>query len=104
MYKLHSLFYLGLHYDALGQEYESKQCMKMALKTCADSISGNSQDITYLLPVIHMKMRDWYDEDNDFNNEEDVLWEANKEDVITQLIKDGGVELPPKPGRDNEEQ
>jgi hypothetical protein len=66
MYRLHSLFYLGLHYDALGQVYESKQCMKRALQTCAASISGNNQDITYLLPVIHMTVRDWYD-DEDFD-------------------------------------
>jgi hypothetical protein len=64
MYKLHSLFYLGLHYDALGQASESKQCMKMALQMCANKISGNSQDITYLLPVIHMTIRDWYDDDD----------------------------------------
>mmetsp|Transcript_3669 Transcript_3669/g.9304 ORF Transcript_3669/g.9304 Transcript_3669/m.9304 type:complete len:490 (-) Transcript_3669:269-1738(-) len=67
MYILHSLFYLGLYYDALGQPYESKQCMKMALKTCAKSISGNNQDITYLLPVIHMTIRDWYDDDDNFD-------------------------------------
>ena len=66
MYKFNSLFYLGLHYDALGQSFESKQCMKMALKTFADKISGNSQDITFLLPVIHMTIRDWYDDDDDF--------------------------------------
>jgi hypothetical protein len=64
MYKLHSLFYLGLHYDALGEAIESKQCMKMALQLCANKISGNSQDITYLLPVIHMTIRDWYDDDD----------------------------------------
>ena len=64
MYKLHSLFYLGLHYDALGKASESKQCMKMAVQMCANKISGNSQDITYLLPVIHMTIRDWYDDDD----------------------------------------
>lgn len=68
MYKLHSLFYLGLHYDALGQASESKQCMKMALQMCANKISGNGQDITYLLPVIHMTIRDWYDDDDDFDD------------------------------------
>lgn len=67
MYKLHSLFYLGLHFDALGQSYESKQCMKMAIKTFANKVSGNSQDITYLLPVMHMTVRDWYDDDYDFD-------------------------------------
>ncbi|EJK72145.1 hypothetical protein THAOC_06352, partial [Thalassiosira oceanica] len=63
MYKLHSLFYLGLHYDAMGQAYESKQCMKMALKTCARSVGGNGNDLTYLLPMIHMTIRDWYDDE-----------------------------------------
>ena len=63
MYKLHSLFYLGLHYDAMGQAYESKQCMKMALKTCAQSVGGNGNDLTYLLPIIHMTIRDWYDDE-----------------------------------------
>ena len=71
MYKLHSLFYLGLHFDALGQSYESKQCMKMAIKTFAYKVSGNSQDITYLLPVIHMTVRDWYDDDDDFYIDDD---------------------------------
>jgi len=63
MYKLHSLFYLGLHYDAMNQAYESKQCMKMALKTCSQSIGGNGNDLTYLLPMIHMTIRDWYDDE-----------------------------------------
>lgn len=90
MYKLHSYFYLGLHYDALGQSYESKQCMKMALKTCAKSISGNNQDITYLLPVIHMTIRDWYDDDDDFDKEESEL---SGDNLIAALVNDGGVDL-----------
>ena len=45
--------------------------MKMALKACANSISGNNQDITYLLPVIHMTVRDWYDDDELNLEEED---------------------------------
>jgi len=93
MYKLHSFFYLGLHYDALGQSYESKQCMKMALKTCANSISGNNQDITYLLPVIHMTIRDWYDDDEfDVEEGEDTL-DLSDDDLIAALVNGGGVEL-----------
>mmetsp|Transcript_2525 Transcript_2525/g.5437 ORF Transcript_2525/g.5437 Transcript_2525/m.5437 type:complete len:608 (-) Transcript_2525:140-1963(-) len=68
-YKLHSHFYLGLHYDAMGQPDESKRCMKMALKACADRISGNGNDITLLLPVLHMTVRDWYDDD-EFDDED----------------------------------
>jgi tetratricopeptide (TPR) repeat protein len=93
MYKLHSFFYLGLHYDALGQSYESKQCMKMALKTCAHSISGNGQDITYLLPVIHMTVRDWYDDDEfDVEEDRDEI-DLNDAELMEQLLSNGGVEL-----------
>jgi len=94
MYKLHSFFYLGLHYDALGQTYESKQCMKMALKTCAHSISGNNQDITYLLPVIHMTIRDWYDDDDDFEEESrKESFGLSGDNLIASLLNEGGVEL-----------
>ncbi|KAL7541753.1 hypothetical protein ACHAXR_011230 [Thalassiosira sp. AJA248-18] len=93
MYKLHSLFYLGLHYDALGQAYESKQCMKMALKTCAKSISGNNQDITYLLPVMHMTIRDWYDDDEFDMEEGDEELDLAGDDLIAELVNGGGVEL-----------
>jgi tetratricopeptide (TPR) repeat protein len=99
MHKLHSFFYLGLHYDALGRSYESKQCMKMALKTCAHSISGNGQDITYLLPVIHMTVRDWYDDD-EFDMEEDGI-DLNDEELMEQLLVKGGVELDFNAGEDN---
>jgi tetratricopeptide (TPR) repeat protein len=107
MYKLHSFFYLGLHYDALGQSYESKQCMKMALKTCAHSISGNGQDITYLLPVIHMTVRDWYDDDEfDVEEEEDSTDETidlNDEEMMKQLLRNGGVELELNNGGEKDE-
>ena len=98
MYKLHSFFYLGLHYDAINQSYESKQCMKMALKSCAHSIGGNNADITYLLPVIHMTVRDWYDDDEfDDDDEEGVnannSIDLNEEKLMEQLLVDGGVEL-----------
>ena len=100
MHKLHSFFYLGLHYDALGLFYESKQCMKMALKTCAQSISGNNQDITFLLPVIHMTVRDWYDDD-EFDTEEDTdQIDLNDEEMMEQLLIDGGVALKMNAGED----
>ena len=84
MYRLLSLFFLGLHYDACGQSFQSKQCMKMALKTCADRVSGNSQDITFLLPVIHMTIRDWYDDDEfDASDARDEEARAGGEDDAT---------------------
>lgn len=68
--------------------------MKMALKTCAQSISGNNQDITFLLPVIHMTVRDWYDDD-EFETEEetDQKIALNDEELMEQLLIDGGVAL-----------
>jgi hypothetical protein len=98
MYKLHSYFYLGLHYDSLGQIKESKQCMKMALKSCADGIGGNNQDITFLLPIIHMTVRDWYDDDDDFDNDVDEQMyeqfiEGDEESLIHQLMEDGALDF-----------
>ena len=87
MYKLHSLFYLGLHFDALGQSYESKQCMKMAIKTFANKVSGNSQDITYLLPVMHMTVRDWYDDDDDFDDDRTSFRLVSDEDNEFGIMK-----------------
>ncbi len=55
--------------------------MKMALKACANSISGNGNDITFLLPVIHMTVRDWYDDDElDLEEEDDDWWDADEID------------------------
>ena len=65
MWKLNSWFYLGLHYDALGQSEESKECMKMAIRMCPDS-KGN--DIIHTLPMLHMSRRDWFD-DEDFDDD-----------------------------------
>lgn len=92
MYKLHSYFYLGLYYDALGKNRESKQCMKMAIKTCQNSISGNGSDITYLLPMIHMTVRDWFDDD-EFDEEDDSGDSMDDEALMEQLMIEGGIEL-----------
>lgn len=43
MWRLSSWFYLGLHYDVLGEADASKDCMKMALRQCATSF-GNGND------------------------------------------------------------
>lgn len=61
MWKLNSWFYLGLHYDSLGQEVESKECMKMALRMCPNS---KGEDIIHSLPMLHMSRRDWFDDDD----------------------------------------
>jgi tetratricopeptide (TPR) repeat protein len=59
MWKINAWFYLGLHYDVLGQRPESKKCMKMALKMCPSF--GNGDDIVHTLPMLHMARRDWFD-------------------------------------------
>ena len=62
MWKLSAWFYLGLHYDVQGNEEESKKCMKMALKF-SPSI-GKSDDLVHTLPLLHMTVRDWFDDDD----------------------------------------
>lgn len=71
MWKLSSWFYLGLHYDALGFAEESKKCMKVALKFGPST--GKSDDIVHTLPLLHMSVRDWFDDD-DF--EAEVVFEG----------------------------
>ena len=61
MWKLNSWFYLGLYHDVVGDVEESKKCMKMALQLCPSS--GKSDDITHTLPMLHMTVRDWFDDD-----------------------------------------
>lgn len=70
MWKLNSWFYLGLYYDAMGDEEESKKCMKMALRLRPSA--GNASDIIHTLPMLHMAQRDWFDDeaiDADFSDE-----------------------------------
>ena len=61
-WKLISWFYLGLYYDVLGDEQESKNCMKMALRLSRTTAIGS--DLIHTLPTLHMKMRDWFDNDD----------------------------------------
>lgn len=60
-WKLSAWFYLGLHYDSIGEVDESKECMKMAMRKCS---SGNGDNIIHVLPLMHMSRRDWFDEDD----------------------------------------
>ena len=60
MWRLNSWYYLGLHYDVMGDATSSKDCMKMALRQC---VSGNGNDIIQTLPMLHMARRDWFDDD-----------------------------------------
>jgi tetratricopeptide (TPR) repeat protein len=60
MWKLTAWFYLGLHYDVVGDEEESRECMKMALRLCPN---GNADDVIHILPLLHMSRRDLFDDD-----------------------------------------
>jgi tetratricopeptide (TPR) repeat protein len=60
MWKMSSWFYLGLYHDAMGEEDESKRCMKMALKL---SPNAHGDDLMHTLPLLHMTCRNWFDDD-----------------------------------------
>lgn len=59
--RLTSWFYLGLYSDVMGDREESKKCMKMALQLSPSL--GKSSDIMQTLPLLHMTVRDWFDDD-----------------------------------------
>ena len=84
MWKIYAWFYLGLHYDAVGEIEESKKCMKMALRLRPST--GKGSDIIHSLPMIHMSERDWFDDDNDFET-----------DLFESTLKEGGDTQPSRP-------
>lgn len=78
MWRLNSWYYLGLHYDVLGDNAASKDCMKMALRQC---VSGNGIDIIQILPMLHMAQRDWFDDD-EFEEDDRVEDEEDDSDPV----------------------
>lgn len=78
LWKFNSLYYLGLHYDAIGNTKESRFFMKKAL---TQSISGGD-NIKYL-PIIHMTRRDWFD-----NGEVEEQEDFSQEKIIQTIEKD----------------
>jgi len=84
---LHSWYFLGLYHDCIGDRDESKKCMKMALKL--NPSSGKSDDIFHTLPLLHMTVRDWFDDD-EFDS--DIVF--GKE---TDSEKDSSTPTPPSP-------
>jgi tetratricopeptide (TPR) repeat protein len=68
MWKISSWFYLGLHYDVLGDIEESKKCMKRAILLAPNA---NGRDITHSLPMLHMTARDWFDDEALDSEDED---------------------------------
>lgn len=80
LWKLNSLFYLGLHYDCIGNMKESKQCLKNSLRLCPSTGIGN--DIIHTLPILHMTSRDWYDEEKVNDDEDDDNHDINQNDNI----------------------
>jgi hypothetical protein len=79
MRKINSLFYLGLHHDVMGEEEESKNCLKKALKLSPSS--GKSSDIIQTLPLLHMTTRDWFDDDL---FEDDLLADEDEDNNISK--------------------
>jgi len=79
LWKLTSWFYLGLHYDAIGDVDESKECMKKALELCPNA---NGDDIIHALPMLHMSIRDWYDDDAfEADNEDNNLYSNSRSGI-----------------------
>jgi tetratricopeptide (TPR) repeat protein len=60
LWKISSWYYLGLHYDVLGEYEASKICMKAALRLRPNA---NSNDLIHILPMLHMTCRNWYDDE-----------------------------------------
>jgi hypothetical protein len=86
MWKLYSWFYLGLHYEAVGNIEESKRCMKMALQL---STGGNGNDLMHILPMLHMSRRNWFDD------EAIDVESTSSEQLKTRSIKSSESDLDP---------
>lgn len=67
--KLNACYFLALHYDVTGDKEESKKWIKVAFKLCTNA-AGKSADIMDTLPLLHMTVRDWFDDDP-YDDEDD---------------------------------
>jgi hypothetical protein len=83
MWKLNAWFYLGLYYDTMGNQAESKKCMKMALRLCPSS--GNASDIIHTLPMLHMAKRDWFDDDDFYVDGQSESHDEAKDDGVSTV-------------------
>jgi len=102
--KLNAWYYLALHYDVTGNINESKRCIKMAFKLAGFN-AGKSTDIMATLPLLHMTVRDWFDDDpfdddgdNDDNDGFDFdfdptenLTTSTSSDALTDVIHSGNA-------------
>ena len=78
-WKISSWYFLGLHYDVLGDFRASKMCMKAALRLCP---SSNSADLIHTLPMLHMSCRNWFDDEAFDHDEYDKESTVQKENWI----------------------
>jgi len=83
-FKLHASFFLGLHYDCLGSTDRAKKYMKKAFIYSGGGMK--SDDVLDMLPLLHMKHRNFFD--NDEVDEEDDLDLTGSSNYITALIKE----------------
>ena len=79
----------------MGDEEESKNCMKMALRLSPAGAMGN--DLIHTLPTLHMKMRDWFDNDD---YEADVQKEQKSRERIQSKLKQM-KKIPKTPNNNN---
>jgi hypothetical protein len=95
MWRSTSWYYLGLHYDVMGEDVEeSKKCMKTALRMCPSA--GKADDILLTLPLIHVATRDWYDDEEYVEIKEpyDNTRRSNSQSSFTSK-KDGDTKFNP---------
>jgi tetratricopeptide (TPR) repeat protein len=88
LWKISSWYYLGLHYDVLGDCEASKMCMKTALRLRPNA---NSEDLIHILPMLHMSCRNWFD-DEAFDPLAESKGTQFTYDIPSHGQKDGWVE------------
>lgn len=100
--KLNAWFYLGLYYDVTGDVDESKRCMKNAFKLTGLT-AGKSTDIMATLPLLHITVRDWFDDDpyEEDDNEENHFYQddsVNNKQTRASLDKSTRIDVEYKVG------
>ncbi len=95
MWKLSSWYYLGLHYDVIGDEEASRECMKNALRLSPSS--GKADDIIHTLPLLHMARRDLFDDEEFEDKDDSITTVENTSDRARKTSSNGGINMSSDP-------
>ena len=81
----------------MGELQEAKECIKRALLLCP---TGNGNDIIHVLPMLHMKCRNWFDDDDvaeeSSEDDKDDSWNsvmAPIDPILAKTIRSGVFKL-----------